>query len=156
MSLENLLKIGQLKAHPPDAVEVQRLLVAAGRGLADARVTAISPETRFDAAYRAVMQAALAALMANGYRPDTGRPGHHATMVQGLALTIGLPAVRVKVLDALRRKRNLADYTGEDIDDSSTTQCIAEAEHLPRDVKAWLRANRPELIASEGKGGRGG
>lgn len=25
MSLENLLKIGQLKAHPPDAAEVQRL-----------------------------------------------------------------------------------------------------------------------------------
>lgn len=148
MSLENLLKIGQLKAHPPDAAEVQRLLAAAERGLADARVTAISPETRFDAAYRAVMQAALAALMAHGYRPDTSRPGHHATMVQGLSLTIGLAPVRVKVLDALRRKRNLADYTGEDIDDSSTEQCIAEAEHLLRDVTAWLRANRPELIVA--------
>ena len=148
MSLENLLKIGQLKAHPPDAAEVQRLLSAAERGLADARVTAISPETRFDAAYRAVMQAALAALMAHGYRPDTSRPGHHATMVQGLSLTIGLAPVRVKVLDALRRKRNLADYTGEDIDDSSTEQCIAEAEQLLGDVRAWLRANRPELIVA--------
>ena len=148
MSLENLLKIGQLKAHPPDAAEIQRLLAAAERGIADARVTAISPETRFDAAYRAVMQAALAALMANGYRPDTSRPGHHATMVQGLSLTIGLAPVRVKVLDALRRKRNLADYTGEDIDDSSTEQCIAEAEHLLGDVTAWLRANRPDLIES--------
>ena len=154
MSLENLLKIGQLKAHPPDAAEVQRLLLAAGRGLADARVTAISPETRFDAAYRSVMQAALAAMMANGYRPDTSRPGHHATMVQGLALTIGLAPVRIKVLDALRRKRNLADYTGEDIDDSSTTQCIAEAEHLLREVKSWLKANRPELIAIGEKGNR--
>ncbi len=154
MSLENLLKIGQLKPHPPDAAEVQRLLLAAGRSLADARVTAISPETRFDAAYRAVMQAALAALMANGYRPDTSRPGHHATLVQGLVLTIGLVPARVMVLDALRRKRNLADYTGEDIDDSSTTQCIAEAERLLRDVKAWIRVNRPALIAAGGKGGR--
>lgn len=151
MSLENLLKIGQLKAHAPEAAEVQRLLVASGRGLADARVTAISPETRFDAAYRSVMQAALAALMANGYRPDTSRPGHQATMVQGLALTIGLAPVRVMVLDALRRKRNLADYTGEDIDDSSTAQCIAEAEHLLREVKAWLKLNRPDLLLSGGK-----
>ena len=63
VSLQNLLKIGQLKAHPPDAAEVQRLMAAAGRNLADARVTTISPETRFDAAYKAVMQAALAALM---------------------------------------------------------------------------------------------
>lgn len=30
MSLQNLLKIGQLKAHPPDAAEVQRLLLVTG------------------------------------------------------------------------------------------------------------------------------
>lgn len=46
VSLQNLLKIGQLKAHPPGAAEVQRLLAAAGRNLADARVITISPETR--------------------------------------------------------------------------------------------------------------
>ncbi|MFH1044156.1 MAG: DNA-binding protein [Pseudomonadota bacterium] len=149
MSLQNLLKIGQLKAHPPDAAEVQRLLAAAARNLADARVTTISPETRFDAAYKAVMQAALAALMANGYRPDTNRPGHHATVVQGLPLTIGLAPARMTVLDTLRRKRNLSDYTGEDIDDSSTEQCIAEAERLLQDVTAWLMAHRPQLIVPQ-------
>ena len=104
MSLLNLLKTGQLKQHPPDAGEVQRLLAAAGRNIADARVTTISAETRFDAAYKAVMQCALAAMMAHGYRPDTNRPGHHATVVQGLRLTIGLAAARVTVLDTLRRK----------------------------------------------------
>ena len=95
VSLQNLLKIGLLKEHPPDAAEVQRLLAAAARNLADARVVMISPETRFDAAYKAVMQAALAALMAHGYRPDTNRSGHHATVVQGLALTINLAPARV-------------------------------------------------------------
>lgn len=145
MSLHNLLKIGLLKSHPPDAGEVQRLLAAATRNLADARVLTISPETRFDAAYKAVMQAALAALMANGYRPDTNRPGHHATVVQSLPLTMALAPARVTVLDTLRRKRNLSDYTGEDIDDSSVGHCIAEADQLLRDVIAWLAANRPEL-----------
>ena len=147
--MQNLLKIGQLKEHPPDAAEVQWLVAAAARNLADARVTTISPETRFDAAYKAVMQAALAALMAHGYRPDTNRPGHHATVVQGLTLTIGLASARVTVLDTLRRKRNLSDYTGEDIDDSSVEHCIIEADLLLRDVTAWLKAHRPQLMVPQ-------
>ena len=146
MSLQNLLKIGQIKAHPPDAVEVQQLLGAAGRNLADARVTTISPETRFDAGYKAIMQASLAALMANGFRPDTNRPGHHVTVVQGLALTIGLAPGRITILDTLRRKRNLSDYTGDDIDDSSVEHCIAEAEQLLKDVTGWLNAQQPQLL----------
>ena len=147
--MQNLLKIGQLKAHPPDAAEVQRLLAAAARNLADARVTTISPETRFDAAYKAIMQAALAALMAHGYRPDTNRPGHQVTIVQGLTLTIGLASDRVTVIDTLRRKRNLSDYTGEDIDDSSAEHCIAEADRLLHEVTAWLTAHRPQLIVPQ-------
>ena len=146
MSLENLLTIGQLKEHPADPVEIQRLLAAAGRNLADARVTAISAETRFDAAYKAIMQAALAALMAHGYRPDTKRPGHHVTVVQGLALTIGLPAPRVQVLDTLRRQRNVSDYTGEDIDSSTAEHCIGEAARLVADVTRWLTTERRELL----------
>lgn len=142
MSLQNLLKIGQLKEHPPDPEEIQRLLAAARRNLADARVTAISPETRFDAAYKAIMQAALVALMAHGYRPDTNRPGHHMTVVQGLSLTISLAPPRIAVLDTLRRTRNVSDYTGQDIDDSSAAHCIAEAERLLKDVTGWLKANR--------------
>jgi hypothetical protein len=146
MTLENLLKIGQLKSHATDAVEIQRLLDAARRNLADAHVEAISPETRFDAAYKAIMQAALVALMANGFRPDTNRPGHHMTVLQSLPKTLGLPGERMLVLDTLRRKRNLSDYTGEDIDDVSAQHCIREAEQLLREVDVWLKKNAPGLI----------
>jgi hypothetical protein len=145
--LENLLRIGQLKEHPQDTTELQRLLAAAERNLVDAGVAAISPETRFDAAYKAIMQVALVSLMAHGYRPDTKRPGHHATLVQTLPLTIGVPVPRVAVLDALRRKRNASDYTGDDIDVSSVAHCIAEAERLLADVIAWLGAHRPQVLA---------
>ena len=134
MSLDNLHKIGQLKAHPPDVDEIERLLAAAARGIADARSDAISAETRFDAAYRAIMQVALAALMSHGYRPDTKRPGHHATVIQVLSLTLGLESSRVLVLDTLRRKRNLTDYTGHDIDDASVTACVEEAAWLLREA----------------------
>lgn len=138
MSLANLLKIGQLKEHPADATEIARLLAAAERGIADARVQWISPETRFDAAYRSITQTGLAALMARGYRPDTNRPGHHATIIQALALTLGIDARRVAVLDTLRRKRNLVDYTGEDIDEASVAACIEATAQLLDEARTRL------------------
>ena len=138
MSLVNLLRIGQLKEHPADAGEIARLLAAAERCIADARVRAISPETRFDAAYRSITQTGLAALMAHGYRPDTNRPGHHVTIVQTLTLTLAIDARRVAVIDALRRKRNLVDYTGEDFDEGSVAACIEAATRLIHEAKQRL------------------
>lgn len=136
--MANLLRIGQLKEHPADVMEIARLLAAAERGIADARVHAISLETRFDAAYRSITQTGLAALMAHGFRPDTNRPGHHVTIIQALTLTLGIDARRVAVLDALRRKRNLADYTGEDIDEASVVACIEAATRLLHEAKERL------------------
>ncbi len=138
MSLANLLKTGQLKEHPADAKEISQLLAAARRNLADARATTISAETRFDAAYKAITQTGLAALMAQGFRPDTNRPGHHMTIIQTLGLTLGVEGQRVAVLDTLRRKRNLADYTGEHIDDTSVAACIEHAERLLQEAAAKL------------------
>lgn len=137
MSLENLLKIGQLKSHPFDHDEVERLLAAAQRNLRDAGQTSISAETRFDAAFKTIMQSALAALMIRGYRPDTNRPGHHMTLVQSLSLTVKLEIKRVVMIDALRRQRNASDYTGDDIDQSTAEHCIVVAGDLLSHVRAW-------------------
>lgn len=147
MTLDNLLKIGQIKPHAPDAAEIGRLLEAARRNLTDANAENISTENRFDAAYKCIMQAALVALMANGYRPDTKVPGHHQTVIQSLPKTIGLPGARVAVLDALRNKRNLSDYSGRDIDRASLATCISEAARLLDEVNAWLAKTHPELKA---------
>lgn len=105
MTLQNLAKIGQLNAHKPTAEEVARLLTAVRRNLADAEVKGISNETRFDCGYKAIMQCALVAMMANGYRPSTSAPGHHQTMLQSLPLTLGVSNDAWIVLDALRKKR---------------------------------------------------
>lgn len=96
MTLENLLRIGRIKEHPADAAEIQKMLAAARRSLKDAQVQEISLELRFDAAYNAIMQAALVALMANGYRPDTNQPGHYMTVLQLLPKTMGLPVNRIR------------------------------------------------------------
>lgn len=122
------------------------MLVAARRNLADAHAENISTENRFDAAYKCIMQCALVGLMANGFRPDTKVPGHHQTVIQSLPKSIGLPVERVSVLDTLRNKRNLSDYTGKDIDSASLATCITEAQRLLGEVGDWLTANHRELM----------
>jgi len=144
MTLQNLLATGQLKEHRASAAEVRTLLTAVRRNLTDAQVDAISLETRFDAAYKAIMQLAMVALLANGFRPGSGA-GHHMVMIQSLPKSIGLNRQRVVVLDALRRKRNAADYLGSYVDQAATAACIAEAQALLLDVEAWLAAHRADL-----------
>ncbi|MGK8795327.1 hypothetical protein ACRS8P_08350 [Burkholderia cenocepacia] len=73
MTLQNLLGIS-LEAIEPDREQVTRLLAAAERNLTDARLAGLSNENRFDAAYKAIMQLAMLALHANGFRPLTSRP----------------------------------------------------------------------------------
>jgi hypothetical protein len=145
MSLENLLGISLEKINP-DAAAIKRLLAAAERNIADAHVMAISSENRFDVAYKAIMQLANAALQANGYRTLTSKPGHHMTMIQTLKLTIGLDNKTVIVLDALRKQRNVADYSGDIVPASAVNECVTHAENLLHDVNAWLGKNKPELI----------
>jgi hypothetical protein len=62
MSLANLLKINKLQVHNPSREAVKRLLEAANRNLTDAKITEISAENRFDAAYKCIMQCAMLAL----------------------------------------------------------------------------------------------
>ena len=102
MSLENLAKIGKLKQHSATREDAAKLLATARRNLAETRIKGLSPETRFDLAYKAVMQCGLLAIMGNGYRPSTNEPGHHATVIQTLPITIGLENDRMILLDALR------------------------------------------------------
>lgn len=145
MSLANLVKINQLQAHNPTRDSVQRLLEAAKRNLADAHITEISAENRFDAAYKCIMQCAMLALWVNGYRTSTSQPGHHQTAIQTLPTTIGLEQTTVIVLDALRKQRNVSDYEGDPISDQAVIECIKQAELLHQNISAWISKNRAEL-----------
>jgi len=127
MSLDNL--VGRsLEKIEPDVVVIQRLLVSAKRNITDAKVTEISAENRFDAAYKAIMQLANAVLQANGFRTLTSKPGHHMTMIQVLSQTVELDKETVIVLDALRKQRNVADYSGDLVPESAVVECISNAE----------------------------
>lgn len=146
MTLQNLLAIRRLQEHATDRASLRKLLDAAHRNLADARVTTISADSRFDAAYRCVMQCAMLGLWANGYRTSTSQPGHHQTAIQCLTLTMGVPAATVIVLDGLRKLRNLSDYEGDPVGDAALAACIDEAERLLAHTGAWLHEQRPALL----------
>ena len=145
MTLKNLLGIS-LDAIKPDKVQVARLLVAAERNIQDAQLQGLSAENRFDAAYKAIQQIAIVGLHANGYRTLTSKPGHHQTAIQTLPASVGLEPVKVILLDALRKKRNLSDYTGDLISDAAVAECIASAQDLLAHVRAWLAVHHPDLI----------
>jgi len=145
MTLKNLLGIS-LDAVAPDKAHIGKLMAAALRNIADAQLAGLSTENRFDAAYKAIMQLAMVALNANGYRTLTSKPGHHQTAIQSLPSTVGLAQGKVIVLDALRKQRNLSDYSGDLVPDAVAVECLASASDLHAHVRAWLKANRPELL----------
>ncbi len=145
MSLENLASIGRLLPHTPTQKEIRSLLAGAARSLKDAGQPAISDATRLTLAYTAIMEAAQAALFANGWRPSKSESGHHMTMVQCLVHTIGIPPARMRVLDSIRHKRNVVDYSGEDVEPSEAREAVAAAKELLADMKGWLAKNHPEL-----------
>jgi hypothetical protein len=39
----------------------------------------------------------------------------------------------------------VADYTGDDVDESTAEHCIAQAEQLVDEVTAWRKSQRPGL-----------
>lgn len=116
--LDNLVRIGQLKAELPAQAEFDGLLRSGLARLRDAAIASLSLESRFDLAYNAAHALSLAALRWHGYRSE-----NRYQVFQCLPHTLGLEAAQWRVLDQAHRKRNLAEYEGElDVD-----QALVEA-----------------------------
>lgn len=129
MTLDNLVGMS-LEIITPDPLTIRRLLEAAQRNMQDARIIQLSNENRFDAAYKAIMQMANAVLHSKGFRTLTSKPGHHQTMIQTLPKTLEIPHTQMIILDALRKQRNVADYSGDLVTDAVVNECILQAETL--------------------------
>jgi hypothetical protein len=132
--LDNLVRIGQLKAEPRNAQEVTRMLAMAQTRLSDAKLNKLSLEGRFTSAYNAAHAAALAALRWHGYRSE-----NRYTVFQCLTHTLGWPANRWRVLDTAHQKRNLAEYEGYlDVEESTVAEMCALVQGLIADVQALI------------------
>ncbi|HEV2442037.1 MAG TPA: hypothetical protein VGT07_05915 [Steroidobacteraceae bacterium] len=145
MALKSLVGIS-LEVITPAKETVRRLLDAASRHIADAKVQAVSAETRFGSAYTAVRMLADVGLHAHGYRTLTSKPGHHQTAIQTLPTTFGIDAQTVVRLDKLRKQRNLTEYSGDIIPESAVSECLSQVESLYIVARDWLNANRPDLL----------
>lgn len=135
-ALDNLVRIGQLKAEPRNEAEVGRMLAMARTRLADARLTTVSTEGRFTSAYNAAHAAALAALRWHGYRSE-----NRYTVFQSLTHTLNWPAARWRILDTAHQKRNLAEYEGYlEVDESTIAELCSLVATLIEDVAALIGA----------------
>jgi hypothetical protein len=116
------------------------------RGIADAKVDAISSDLRFIAAFGAALAAATVALRACGYRTKA-QVGHHLRTVQCLEFTIGADAKLINKLITLSRKRNATAYDAAgNVSAQELELAIKVAEQLQSDVIASLQKNHPELL----------
>lgn len=134
-AIDNLVRIGQLKAERRNDVEVERLLAMARTRLVDARLMKASKEGRFTSAYNAAHAAALAALRWHGYRSE-----NRFTVFQCLEHTLKWPAERWRVLDAAHQQRNRAEYEGLlDVEESGIAELCTLVEELISEVEAQIK-----------------
>lgn len=133
--LQNLQKIGKLKAEPPNQVEFEGLVRSAKRKLPDAENPALSPDSRFILAYDAAHSFALAALRWHGFRSEA-----RYIVFQVLGHTVSFPTAKWRFLDDCHQKRNVALYEGEYFDDE---QLIKELIAVTKELRAAVEALGP-------------
>jgi hypothetical protein len=126
--LDNLVRIGKLKAEPPAKAEFSGLLRSGQARLKDAGNKSLNPESRFDLAYNAAHTLSLAALRWHGYRSE-----NRYLVFQCLEHTLALPSEQWRVLDRAHNKRNVAEYAGDD-------------EYDPELLAALLRVTQEVLL----------
>lgn len=146
MSLKDWLKNGWLVEHVASPEETRAHLDVIARDLKDCALSGMSPDRKLAIAYAAALQAATAALAAEGFRAS--RDAHHYRVVESLTHTLGLPAGQVRQLDTFRKKRNLCDYeVAGSVSDQEAEEALAFATELKGRVEAWLQKKHPELLA---------
>lgn len=131
-TLDNLVRIRQLKAEPGTPSEVDGLLRSGHARLTDAQLKGLSLDSRFDLAYNAAHAFALAALRWHGYRSE-----NRYTVFQCLEQTVKLPSEQWRILDQAHRKRNISEYEGHlEVDIALVEAMIRVAQEVASRVKA--------------------
>ena len=122
--LDNLVRIGTLKAESTATSEFEGLIRSGCARLKDATNESLSPESRFDLAYNAAHALSLAALRWHGYRSDK-----RYVVFQCLEHTLALPNDQWRVLDKAHNLRNAAEYEGEVDLDNATLEALIRVTH---------------------------
>lgn len=143
--LRNQAKAGLLDEVPASRELGLRMLQTARTRLKDAGIAQASSETRFDCAYTCIRAVGDLGLLLHGFRTSS-RPGHHMASIQNLKHTLGVDDATVRVLDSLRKQRNLAGYEGDLVTQAALAECLKQA--------AMLLARAEQRLWEEGWIGR--
>jgi hypothetical protein len=138
--LRNQVKVGLLDEVPASRELGLRILETARSRLKDAGIVQASNETRFDCAYTCIRAVGDIGLLLHGLRTSS-RPGHHMAAIQNLKHTLEVDDATIRILDGLRKQRNLAGYDGDLVTDSALTECIKQATALLDRAEERLRAH---------------
>jgi hypothetical protein len=145
MSLQRWVEYGWLRAEPSSREEIGDLLGLVARALKDSRVTAISDDLRFQAAFSAMLNAANTALRASGFRTRV-QTGHHQKIIESLEFTLQAEPTLVQKMRVFSKKRNATSYDAAgSVSEAELVQAIELAELLKRRVTDWLQSSHPEL-----------
>ena len=131
-------------AVPRDKVMAQKFLAAAERKAADAKIEALSYDSRVEATYDALYHLASSVLACLGYRSSC-TDSHHLMVLEAVCAEIQAPRELFTRVDALRKIRNMK-YNG-------ATRCLNDykvAAAILKDfsslVERWLAHNLPLLF----------
>jgi hypothetical protein len=150
MSLDNLVGKG-LEITVTDAEEVARYMAMIEAKLKDSKNASNSLVSRFDLAFESLLQVAVLALRANGYRTDS-QAGDQQLAIQTLPKSVGIDAAEVRTLEEYRKKRSAglygADYSPTEEEVKSV---IRSADALRGKVLDWIKENRRELMQQKSR-----
>ena len=132
--------------HPgaQDKLAVRRWITSAQEKLRDADNVSVSTGTRFEAAYDAAFNIALAVVNASGWRPRSVQ-GHHAFALEAACEVIGAGLKTFDKLDAIRELRN-QKYDGIPRTEADLQEAKAAFQNFSDLAVAWLQAKHPSLF----------
>ncbi len=146
MTLKQWLDNRWLVEHKTTKAEIAGLLSVVERDLRDAAVEGVSPDWRLAIAYNAALQCAIVALAASGYRPGKGG-SHHYYAIESLTFTLEVDEATIRLLDAFRKKRNIADYArAGTVTNQEVTEIVAVTRGLRDRLVHWLSEHHPDLM----------
>jgi hypothetical protein len=112
----------------------------------DSKVEAISADLRFIASFTAALTAATIALRASGYRTVT-QVGHHAKIIESLAVTVNSDPKLIQKLKLFSNKRNKSVYdVARAVSDQELREITKLAAELYSHVTVWLQKSHPQFL----------
>jgi len=139
MTLEEMLRKGEIEELETSPEELENLLKMAERRLRDAKAMIISNEVRFEQAYHVILTCATVVLRSLNLRVTSGDSKHVRT-IESLLYTLGKSKPDVRLFQKYRKKRNLDLYEGfVDVSEIELAEAIRQAETVLDETKRNLQ-----------------